>query len=59
VATGEDEGQPLVGDRAHVFRLGRQRLEPSEELCLLPEHAVAPNAIDRAVPGCGDDPRAG
>ena len=59
VAAGEDEAQPLVGDRAHVvLLLGSQLLESREELGLPRERALAPDAVDRAVSRRRDDPRA-
>ena len=59
VAAGEDERQPVVGDRAHVVLLGRQLLEACEQLGLLLEDALAPDAVDRAVARRGDDPGSG
>ena len=41
VAAGEDEREAVVGDRAHVVLLGRQRLEPGEQLGLAGEGLLA------------------
>ena len=58
VAAGEDEREAVVGDRAHVVLLGRQRLEPGEQLGLAGECLLAPEPVDRAVARGGDDPGA-
>ena len=58
VAAGEDEREPLVGDRAHVVLLGRELLEPAEELGLLLEDLLAADPVDRAVARGRDDPGA-
>ena len=49
VAAGEDEREAVVGDRAHVVLLGRQRLEPRQQLGLAGEGLLAPDPVDRAV----------
>src|SRR5581483_3420881 len=63
VAAGEDQAQPLVGDRARlVHLLLRVRLfavdafEAAQELRLALEVAVAPDAVDGAVAGHSDQP---
>ena len=58
VAAGEDEREPVVGDRAHVVLLGGQRLEPGEQLGLARERPLAPEPVDRAVARGRDDPGA-
>jgi len=58
VATGENECETVVGNRAHVLLLGRQRLQPCQQLCFLREDLLAPDPVDRAVPGGRDDPGA-
>ena len=71
MAAGEDESQPVVGDRAHValridarlsidgreLRLDR-RFAP-EQLGLLGEPFAAPQSVDRPVPRGRHDPGAG
>ena len=59
MAAGEDEREPLVGDRAHVVVLARELLQPCEELHLLAKDAIAPDAVDRAVLRGRDDPGRG
>ena len=59
VAAGEDECEPVVGDRAHVVLLGRKRLQAREQLGLAGERLLTAEPVDRPVPGCGDDPGAG
>ena len=59
VAAGEDEREPVVGDRAHVVLLGGQRFEPGEQLGLAREGLLAADPVDRAVAGRRDDPGAG
>ena len=46
VAAGEDEREAVVGDRAHVVLLGRQRLEPCEQLRLAGERLLAAEPVD-------------
>jgi hypothetical protein len=57
VAAGEDEGKPLVGNRAHVVLLLYQ-LDGGEPLERRPLRLAA-QPVDRAVAGGGDDPGAG
>jgi hypothetical protein len=59
MAAGEDEREPLVGDRAHLVLLVGELGEPGEELRLPLEGAVAADPVDRAVPCRRDDPRTG
>ena len=59
VAAGEDEGEPVVGDRAHVVLLDRELLQPADELRLLLEDLLAADPVDRSVPRGRDDPGAG
>ena len=59
VAAREDERQPVVRDRAHRLLLGREVSEPGQQLRLAGERPLTPDAIDRPVPGGGDDPGAG
>ena len=59
MAAREDEGEALVRDPAQVVLLGRELLEPCEELHLLLEDAFAPDAVDGAVLCRGDDPGRG
>ncbi len=65
MAAGEDQAQPLVGDRAHgLLRLrvrvlvlvSLERLEPRDRLGVAGEPPVAPQAVDRAVARRRDDP---
>ena len=56
MAAREDEREPLVGDRAHVVLLGRQLLQPPDELGLPLEDLLATDPVDRAVAGSRDDP---
>src|SRR5215207_1067575 len=58
MAAGEDEAQPFVGDRAHVvLLLGSKLLQAGEQLGLSREGALAADAVDRAIPRGGNDPR--
>ena len=59
VAAGEDEREPLVGDRAHLVGLRGQRLEAGEQRRLVGEDALTPDPVDRAVAGGRDDPGPG
>ena len=64
VAAREDQAQPLVGNRrlvVHVLvpALRLRQLESRQQLRLALQVALAADAIDRAVAGGGDDPRAG
>ena len=59
MAAGEDERQPLVGDRAHVLVLAGELLEPCEQLGLAFERPLAPDPVDRPVARRRDDPGAG
>ena len=58
MTAGEDEAEPLVGDRAHVVLLvGAQGFEPGEQLRLASERALAADPVDRAVARSRHDPR--
>jgi hypothetical protein len=57
VAAGEDEGEPLVGNRAHVVLL-LDRLDRCEPLERRPLRLAA-QPVDRAVASGGDDPGTG
>ena len=59
VAAREDEGEPVVRDRAHVVLLDRELLQPPDELRLLLEDLLAADPVDRPVPRGRDDPGAG
>ena len=56
VTAREDEREALVGDRAHVVLLGRQFLQPPDELGFPLEDLLATDPVDRAVAGSRDDP---
>ena len=58
MAAGEDEREPVVGDRAHVVLLGRKGLEPRQQLGLAGERLLAAQPVDRTVARGRDDPRA-
>jgi hypothetical protein len=60
VAAREHEFQPVVGDRRHpVLLVDRaQLLQPAQQLRLAGERPLTPDAVDRAVAGGRDDPRA-
>ena len=55
VAAGEDELEPLVGDR-RLFHVVLRRLWHVEQARLRGERAVAADAVDRAVPGGRHEP---
>jgi len=57
VAAGEHQLEPLVGDR-RLLVLGELR-RTREQLRLPRQRPVAPDPVDRAVAGGGDDPGAG
>jgi hypothetical protein len=57
VAAREDQLEPLVGDRRLL--VGRELRRTGEQLRLPRERLLAPDPVDRAVPGRGDDPGAG
>ncbi len=62
MAAREDQAQALVGDRAqfHVLLGARgERGQPSQYLGLAGQRALAPQPVDRAVSGRGQDPGAG
>ena len=60
VAAREEQREALVRDRAHVgVLLGRNVLEPGEQLGLACERPVAPDPVDGAVAGRRHDPGAG
>jgi hypothetical protein len=57
VAAGEDQLESFVGD--HGFLVVGQLLCTREQLGLAGERLLAADAVDRAVAGGRDDPRAG
>jgi hypothetical protein len=59
VTAREDEGQAVVGDRAHALLLDRELIQACEQLGLARERLLASNPVDRAVPRRRDDPRTG
>ncbi len=59
MTAGEDEREPVVGDRAHALVVHRQRFETGEQLRLPGEDAVTPDPVDCAVARGRDHPGAG
>jgi len=58
VAAGEEELEPLVGDRRVHVDLVLSCFREVQEPCLLLEFLLAPDPVDRSVPGRGDEPGA-
>ena len=57
MTTGEDQPETLVRDLTHIVNQGLQRPELLSLFRLHRSYPVASQTIDRAVTGCGDDPR--
>jgi hypothetical protein len=58
VAAGEDQPEPVVGDRVGLHGiLGPQRLEAGQGLAFLGQAAISAQPVDGPVPGGGGDPR--
>src|SRR5256885_12891002 len=59
VAAGEDEREPVVGDRAHAVILLRKVAQACQELGLAGEGLLATDTVDGAIARGRDDPGAG
>jgi hypothetical protein len=59
VAASEDQTESLVGHRFVVVFLGRELGESLEDLGFARQRLLAADPVDRAVAGCGGEPRRG